>query len=221
MTPSHFLCSYTPLCASRAGLAAIQRGGLPPFIDGSCRREPDFQAAFPSISALCRATKFVPRLSAEARVAYITRQSRYCGEPGWGLVALLRVLERFESHEEAAAWYQARGHELPSNCLVAGNPPESFELTHQMVPPAVLAGIDTEAEPERVVRRWDATYAQRARRCGVFLACQAEFLEPCRPPILRRADLLRIFGRVPGTQNPPRIEPSEYGALASFAAQSV
>lgn len=214
-----FLCSYRPLVASRAGREVVARAALPPFIDGSCRREPDFQAAAPSISALCRAGKFAPRLWGGDRVAYITGQSLYNRTLGWALVALLQVVERFESHDEAAQWYCARGFQLPSNCLVAGNPPQPFELTNRHPPAEVLARVNAEDDPVRAVRLWDATYARRAEMWPVFLACKAMFLELHNPPILRRKNIEAIFGRLPGTQNPPRILDEQFEALASFTEQ--
>ena len=54
--------SFTPLCTTLQGQAAIERYKLPRVIDGSCRREPDFQSKYPSITALCRAEKFAPRV---------------------------------------------------------------------------------------------------------------------------------------------------------------
>jgi hypothetical protein len=48
-----FLCSFRPLAASVVGQRAANQFGLPRFLDASCRREPDFESAFPSISALC------------------------------------------------------------------------------------------------------------------------------------------------------------------------
>ena len=89
-----------------------------------------------------------------------------------------------------------------------------------MPPAEVKARFDTETDPDRAVRLWDATYARRARDCGWFLVCKADFMEPWRPPILRRADLLGIFGRVPGTQNPPQITSDEFHALTTFANES-
>jgi len=71
-TSSHYLCTYHPLTENLAGRAAICNHGLPPFIDGSCRREPDFQARVPSISALCRGRNFAPRLWPGDCIAYIS-----------------------------------------------------------------------------------------------------------------------------------------------------
>src|SRR5688500_12057217 len=103
-----FIVTYTPLVATRHGRVAAERHGLPPFIDGSIRREPDLEHPRPSISCLFRAGKFVPRLAEGDRVAYLTRRGRYGEEPlpHWRLTAVLRVVERFGSHEEAKACYR-------------------------------------------------------------------------------------------------------------------
>ena len=94
-------------------------------------------------------------------------------------------------------------------------------MTHGIAPTKILKRVDYRQEPERVVRLWDAGYATRAREYGTLLMCEIEFLELARPPVLRRTDLLRIFGRIPGTQNPPRIEQREFRELAELARASV
>ena len=55
-----YLNSYRPLVLTTAGRQAITKYGLPPLTDGSCRREPDFESSHPSITALCRFTRFAP-----------------------------------------------------------------------------------------------------------------------------------------------------------------
>ena len=45
-----YLVSYRPLSYNAYGRAAVYKYDLPPFIDGSCRREPDFESPFPSIT---------------------------------------------------------------------------------------------------------------------------------------------------------------------------
>ena len=42
-----FLATFRPLIHSPGGRDAARRYGLPPFIDGSCRREPDSGIAVP------------------------------------------------------------------------------------------------------------------------------------------------------------------------------
>jgi hypothetical protein len=89
MAERRFLATYRPLVKSRAGREAIRQHALLPFIDGSCRREPDFESRFPSIAAICRAGTFAPRLLVGDRIAYLTVKGKYVGarEFGWRLVA--------------------------------------------------------------------------------------------------------------------------------------
>jgi hypothetical protein len=132
MAERRFLATYRPLVKSRAGREAIRQHALLPFIDGSCRREPDFESRFLSIAAICRAGTFAPRLLVGDRIAYLTVKGKYLGarEFGWHLVAVLRVIHRFESHKDAAAWYGRQNQPLPSNCCVYGNLPRPFESTN-------------------------------------------------------------------------------------------
>jgi hypothetical protein len=99
-----FVNTFTPLCRTVAGQEAIKRFGLPPFIDGSIRREPDLEHPQPSISCLCRAGKFAPRLKVDDHVLYLTQKGCYGNvrERYWRLVAVLRVKQIFKSHEAAA-----------------------------------------------------------------------------------------------------------------------
>jgi hypothetical protein len=195
-----YLNSYRPLVARAAGRVAIHTYGLPPFIDGSCRREPDFQSPFPSISALCRFDKFAPRLQEDDYVVYVSVKKKYLGasEAHWRLVAMLQVLKQFRSHKDAGSWYLEQGLGLPSNCIVEGNEPIPLSQT--------VATHDS-------VEEWDRIYRFRARKCPVFLACHAVHLELYRPPVITADTMLSIFGRFPGTQNPPSISEKQYHRL--------
>jgi len=215
-----FLATFRPLIYSPGGRDAARRYGLPPFIDGSCRREPDLESPFPSITATCRAGKFAPRLVVGDRVAYLTVKGQYLDErqAHWRLVAVLRVVRRFESHPQAAAWYADQGLPLPSNCLVEGNAPKPFELTNRMPPADVKARLLGEADSEKAIRLWDAGYRRRVAQYPVVLATQPEFLELHRAPKVHHQELLSIFGRIPATLNPPAIGCHQLDALLQLAA---
>jgi hypothetical protein len=213
----YYLNSFEPLCCNKQGRLAIKKYNLPPFVDASCRREPDLQSAFPSISAVCRGRMFAPKLQEGDSVIYMTVKGSYGSVrlPHWRLISVLRVVKRFESHKEASEWYQGRGIPLPSNCLVKGNACLPYDMTN---------GGDKElrdiADIDERLRRWDLGYQKRTRRNGVFLACEAEFLELNQPPILTRETLLQIFGRIPPTRTPPPISEREYAALRNIAFNS-
>ena len=198
----NYLVSYRPLVMNPQGRAAIKKYGFPPYVDDSCRREPDFEAQFPSITALCRGTKFAPRLQESDLAVYITVKHAYSGFPGrhQRLTAVLKVVRRFESHEEAAEWYREQGLRLPRNCIVRDNPPLDLEKT---------------GNPHHcsIVELWDADYGRRVENTGVFLACQPMFLELTDPPVVTDEIMHDAFSKIPGTRNPPAISDREYQGL--------
>jgi hypothetical protein len=143
---------------------------------------------------------FAPRLHADDRVIYMTKKGS--AEPGGRhLVAALEVVRRFETHEEARAWYTAQGLAIPSNCLVRGNPPLAIDHTDHW---------------EDDVGRWDLGYQLRARRWGAFLACRTLAVELHNPHTITDDQLELIFGRIPGTRTPPRIEKEEFDDLLAL-----
>lgn len=208
----YYLNSYKPLCYTKEGREAINRFDYPPFIDASCRREPDFQSPNPSISALCRIEKFVPRLRIGDFIVYMTVKGNYqpVKYPHWRLTAILKVLHRFESHTEAGAWYQEKGLPLPSNCMVTENDCLSYEKTGGA--PKIFTSMP---EKEQRLRKWDLEYKRRMRICGIFLVSRPEFLELNNPPVLTEKRLKDIFGKIPGTQNPKQIKEEHFIALHS------
>jgi hypothetical protein len=159
---------YRPLCSTPAGRRVKSD---PPYADGSCRREPDLESKFPSITALCRGRNFAPRLHVGDRVAYVS--SAQAGT--WRLTALLEVVKRFETHEEAATWYRGQGLPPPSNCMVRGTSPLPLRRTH---------GVSHCGE----LKKWDEHYQQRANECGVFLACKPLWRNLQDPPMITRKD---------------------------------
>jgi hypothetical protein len=195
---------------------AAQRHEIPPFVDGSCRREPDFQSQFPSITATCRAGKFAPRLRVGDRIAYLTVRGRYLDSQtlAWRFVAVLRVTHRFDSHQAAAEWFRGQSLPLPSNCFVEGNPPMPFELTNGNPPPTIKAHI-ADWKPERVVRLWDASYRSRIASWPAFLVTRCEFLELRHPPEVRASDFLTTLGKIPATLNPPIVDCRKFSELLS------
>lgn len=200
MTNALYLVTFAPLAATPFGRKAVERYGLPPFIDGSIRREPDLEHAVPSISCLCRAGKFAPRLQVGDAIAYMTTKRTFGGGPNRRhLAAILRPQRLFDSHAEAAEWYRGQSLPLPSNCMVAGNEPQPLDRSH---------GIADNRHPDLSERhrKWDQGYRYRARTYGRFIACEVVFR--CLgwdAPVVHDADLKAVFGKKPGTQNPGRL----------------
>ena len=198
----NYLTTYHPLVETRSGRAAIETFGFPPYVDDSCRREPDFESEFPSITALCRGSKFAPRLRESDHIAYMTVKGPYpgLGERHRRLTAILKVGRRFQTHCEAASWYRENGLSLPSNCIVDDNPPLELEMTGNR-------------DKFRFVRFWDGIYRKRVHDYSMLLVAESEFLDITNPPILTDTMLQGIFGRVPVTRTPPRITDEQLRAL--------
>jgi hypothetical protein len=124
------LNSFRPLCWTELGLNAIEKYKLPPFIDASCRREPDFENPFPSISALCRQGQFAPHLQQNDIIAYITVGRDFKPyKQGHHLIAILQVEEVYGTHQIGQNEYKKANLPIPSNCMVEGNPPFDFDKT--------------------------------------------------------------------------------------------
>jgi hypothetical protein len=216
-----FLASYRPLVATAYGRAAIERHGLLPYVDGSCRREPDLESVYPSITALCRAGKFAPRLYEGDLIVYVTKASRFRRDrpPHWRLAAVLHVVRRFESHQAAATWYERRSVPLPRNCVVPSNPPLAFDFTDGVLSPDLRARLN-DLGAEKVVRLWDEGYKRRAANYPVFLACEPLFRQLLLPPEIAREDWLSWCGKIPATRTPPRVSENLWQQLANRAGLS-
>ena len=201
---ANYLNSFRPLCGTRFGRDRLaENATLHPFVDASCRREPDLQHCYPAITAICRASRFAPRLRREDRVIYLTIKDRYAGhdERCWGLIAALRVVEVAPTHAEGAAWYRGRGLEPGNNCFV----PETTPL-----PLTATSGLPAHYDS---VRAWDFAYRRRVQRWPCFVITEPIAVDLDTPAVVTSETLMCIFGRLPVTRNPPRITDAEFGAL--------
>jgi hypothetical protein len=187
-------------------------------LDGSCRREPDPQNEYRTISALCRARMFAPRLRVGDGVAYITKIGNY-GEdvrPHWRLTALLRVDHLFTTHAHAADWYRAKGLPVPRNCIVPGNPPVPLDQNRR-TPQQRGQGTGRRYEP----RTDRPGLGSRLRRASQKAHGSAPLLNPLLHDEHSTAHLQRRLdpvarSRTP-TQAPPRISQDLWRHLANRA----
>ena len=218
--PSLYLNSFHPLASTRAGVSASEAHGLDPFIDGSIRREPDFEHPAPAITYLCRADRFTPRLREGDVVAYMTIKGRY-REPHrhQRMVCILKVEQLFDSHQAAAAWYTNEACELPNNLMVPGNKANPLSHSHQghrSKKESRQGTCGTRARPKcgqggscnsGLHREWDAGYRQRARMHGRVASCSVLFVNTqWSAPIVTDEILRDVFGKVPATRNPGRLD---------------
>ncbi len=192
-----YLPSFHPLVAGRLGSQASERFGLPPFIDGSIRREPDLQHPHPAITCLCRAGKFAPRLQPGDYIAYLTVKGRYgAALRHHRLVAVLVAEQLFESHDMAAAWYRGKRMPLPNNLMVEGNASMPLDRSHRR-------NQHRDLPDDEWRRKWDLGYRARARAHGRVVGCTPLWVNTTwSAPVVSDELLISVFGRVPGTRNP-------------------
>ena len=198
------LSSYRPLCINEHGRRAVEQYGIPPFVDSSFRRDPDLENPAPSITALCRGENFAPQLQLGDIVVYLTRTGDY-GYFSTGnrvLTAVLEVAEIYNNHEEAALWYRQHDLPIPSDCMVTGNPPYSWDQT---------AGVNSRDFDN--IADWDAFYLARSIRIPVFIRTRKIFCDIHHPPVITNDMLIDIFGRIPRTQTPPAISEEQLERL--------
>jgi hypothetical protein len=74
------------------------------------------------------------------------------------------------------------------------------------------------SDPERVIRRWDFAYRRRSESWGDFLVCERKRVAVWNPPVLTASGAVAVFGgKMPGTQNPPKISADAFAQLEAMA----
>lgn len=195
--PRFYLNSFKPLVHTPAGRTASKKHSLPPFIDGSIRREPDLEHERPSITCLCRTNKFAPRLKVGDLVCYMTCNARFgTRQSHRRMIAVLRIDLLFDSHREAANWYRSQGLPLPSNCMVPGNAHCPLDHSHRVCKSSC-------SDDDGLACGWDGNYARRANKYGRFVVCTCLWKDlDWSAPTIQDRDLVRTFGKIPATRTP-------------------
>ncbi len=212
---SYYLNSYAPLIINRRGSQISSSSDIPPFVDGSIRREPDLEHEQPAITCLCRGKQFTPRLEIGDHIAYLTKKVRFDTRTPRQrrLTAVLRVKELFANHEAAAEWYLQHNRSLPNNIVVDGNAAKLLKESHCKFQ-RVLLGVDDNSGRSR----WDNTYRKRAKRFPVVAVCDRLFVDIQESaPIISDDMLANAFGKIPGTQNPGRLAKAAFMKLLRLA----
>jgi hypothetical protein len=194
-----YLNSYYPLCSTKAGRKAVLDFGFPAYIDGSCRREPDFENEFPCISSLCR-PGFAEKLELDDLIVYVTNKR---GIGSRNIVAVLKVIEEFENHRKAANSYLAANKSIPNNIMVDETNTLPLNKTHQKM------GWDSWIRERRSLLDWDNSYAKRAENNKIVKKCEIIYKELHRPLKLDQTK----FNRKLIAQNPPILTNEEWGEI--------
>jgi len=203
-----FLNSFTPLATNKTGRASANKYNLPLFIDGSCRREPDFENTNPAITQLCRPTKLVTRLSKKDLVIYITKLSRYgTKQAHWKLISILEIIDIVPDHNSALTYYTNNKIPVSQNIICNSTTPYPLDYTH-----GINENNKNNTDANKVIRRWNAGYIYRAKQYPEVAITKVwnNVLYLNNPPKINHQMMNDIFGRIPGTQNPPKITNDEW-----------
>jgi hypothetical protein len=219
------LNSFHPLCETEIGQNAIREFSFPPFIDASCRREPDLENKNPSITALCRQELFAPHLIPNDIVVYITVKGRWFKNfDHYRLISILEVIDKKETHNQGKSWYTSRGLTIPSNCMVDDNPPHSFQETggNYEKRKDIQRFLQYSLEKQKLigdkkVEKWNEEYLIKSKKWGCFIITKPIFVNLIDPPILTGDTISNIFKRKVNTRNPNIISSIEFKELAKFA----
>lgn len=190
------LVSFYPLCCNKNGRKAIEEYGLMPYVDGSCRREPDFENQLPCITGLCR-PDFVKKLVIGDEVAYVTNKR---GVGARKLVAILKVFQIFKNHNLAAKWYISNKIPVPNNIIVSETCPFPLDKTHQKG--SWKGGWGSSDN----LSEWDALYKKRSDESSEVAQCEIIYLNLEAPKNLDESK----FNRPLCAQNPPKLSSKEW-----------
>jgi hypothetical protein len=223
------LNSFRPLCWTELGLSAIEKYKLPPFIDASCRREPDFENPFPSISALCRQGQFAPHLQQNDIIAYITVGGDFKPhKQGHHLIAILQVEEVYGTHQIGQNEYKKANLPIPSNCMVEGNPPFDFDKT--------AGNFKTKSQQKTFIKRteeqkldigkrllksWDEHYLEKSKKWECFVKTRPIYVNIHNPTQILNSDFEYIFGKIPNTRTPNKISKKQLIELAKLVGINI
>jgi hypothetical protein len=198
-----YMSSFYPLCSTKKGRAAVSKG-FPEYIDGSCRREPDFQNEFPAITGLCR-PGFATKLKKDDIVIYTTNKK---GVGSRKIVAVLEVMDdKCKNHQDASNWYKGKGHSIPNNIMVEETKPFDLNETHQK------GSWNSWIKEKKGIKEWDEGYKKRAKDCAEVAICRSLYKNLIDPPELTESKMDEIFNGKPGTQNPAIVSLQEWKQL--------
>jgi len=206
-----YLTTFIPICYNGNGRNNAIAHGLPPFIDGSCRREPDFQNPFPAITQLCRPGKLVTRLLVGDLVIYLTKVGNYGIPPThWNFIGILEILNLQINHSSAANYYLANNIPVSQNVICNHTTPFPLGMTH-----GLCGFAHGNLNSNRIISLWNNIYISRANSYSKVAITNVweGHLHLNNPPQIIHTMMIDIFGRIPGTQNPPKLTDVEWSAF--------
>lgn len=224
------LNSFRPLCGNEFGQRAVDIYSFPPFIDSSCKREPDLENPFPSISALCRQGKFAPHLAIGDIIVYMTIQGNYSPftEKHHRIVAILQVEDVYNTHQQGQVEYSKLEIQTPSNCMIDGNVPFDFDKTagNFTTKKELKRFLEHDKKTQDVIgqrklKHWDNQYLQKSKEWTCFVRTKTLYKNLINPVPIFRQDFEIIFNKLPNTRTPNKISEDQFIKLSRLIGLDV
>jgi len=199
-----YLNSYYPLEHTNFGRKAIEQFGFHPLVDGSIRREPDFEHPLSPISGLCRPGRMA-NFGPSDFVIYKTNRSHI-------LTAILEIDRRFDDHQQAANWLVENEYPIPTNNILSDPLPLDYSHAHRY-----MKTVGRREKLDHAIHyHWNATYLDRASRpkSSYFFTTKSLYnavVSKVNPDkYIYLGDLLRThMGQIPRTNWRPEPIPTE------------
>ncbi|MES2279881.1 MAG: hypothetical protein V4542_00560 [Pseudomonadota bacterium] len=152
---------------------------------------------------------------------YMTVKCKHpSGETGWGMIAALKVVKVLKTHQLAERFYKTHKKKLklPSNCVVANNPPLQARFTTGLPKGNQLWRGQWQSTGGKLMRptikSWDQQYQERAKQYPSFVVTTPIVPNQLKQPtVCSRDQLHSIFGRLPITQAANKISDQEFSEL--------
>jgi hypothetical protein len=180
-------------------MKAIEIFNLPKYVDGSCRREPDFENELPCITGLCRPS-FAEKLKVKDIIVYVTNKK---GIGVRKVIAVLEVIKIFENHRQAANWYIKESKSIPNNIMVDETKPFDLDKTHR------LHGVKEIFNDLELLKKWNLLYELRSRKKQKVVQCRVLYKKLFFPITLDESK----FKRKLTAQNPPVLNQEDWKTL--------
>jgi hypothetical protein len=141
-------------------------------------------------------------------IIYITKLGKYSSKQShWKFIAVLEVIAISQNHNIAMAFYTNNNLPVSQNVMCSSTTPFPFDMSHGKCGFKINGLL-----PKQIINKWNARYQFRANHYPALAITQIwqNHIYLNNPSIIDHQMMQRIFGRIPGTQNPPKISATEW-----------
>jgi hypothetical protein len=117
------------------------------------------------------------------------------------------IVDIVPDHNAALDFYNQDNMAVSQNIIGKSTSPFPLDYTH-----GISAHNNSDTDALRVIEKWNADYMFRAKQYPKVAITRVwnGILYLDNPPIINHQMMKSIFGRIPGTQNPPKLSDGEW-----------